>query len=90
MIVYKRMLHDTSIKWLGKVWPGVVANHYQKRAPQDEVGVGIAVQDMSYDPVEFPFGIFHGLQLRWASVHKDGFAILSTCRWLKYSRCDGV
>lgn len=46
--------------------------------PQDEVDAGIAFEDMRHEPVGFLSEMFHGSQLRWATVNKEEFSIVDT------------
>ena len=40
--------------------------------------------DRSLEPLAFLSGSFKGSQLRWATVDKEGFAIVNTFRRLEY------
>eukprot|EP00903_Cladosiphon_okamuranus_P017345 g15980.t1 len=46
------------------------------QVPQSELDAGVAVEDMSHEPLGFLSGTFRGSQLRWATVDKEGFAIV--------------
>lgn len=50
----------------------------------------IEVEDMSHEPLGFLSGYFRGSQLRWATVDKEGYAIISTFRRLEYLLWSGV
>ena len=52
--------------------------------PEDELGGLLAVEDMSHEPMGFLSGTFRGAQVRWATVDKEGYAIVSTFRRLEY------
>ena len=58
--------------------------------PGEEFRSGIALENMSLEPVAFPSGSFKGSQLRWAAVDKEGFAIVDTFRRLEYLLWGGV
>ena len=38
----------------------------------------LPVEDMTHEPLAFLSGTFKGSQMRWATIDKEGFAILST------------
>ena len=46
--------------------------------------------DRSHEPLAFLGGSFKGSQLRWATVDKEGFAILNIFRRLEYLLWGGV
>ena len=60
------------------------------QVPQNEVNAGIAVEDMTHEPLGFLSGVFRGSQLRWATVDKEGYAIVSTFHRLEYLMWGGV
>ena len=45
---------------------------------------------MTHEPVGFLSGTFRGAQQRWATVDKEGFAIVSTFKRLEYLLWNGV
>ena len=48
------------------------------------------VEDMTHEPLAFLSGSFKGSQLRWATIDKEGFAIVSTFRRLEHLLWNGV
>ena len=62
-----------------KVWASYVA-----QIPTVELTGSVAIADMCHEPLGFLSGPFWGLQERWATVDKEGFAIVSTVKWLPY------
>ena len=60
------------------------------QVPEAELGGLLAVEDMSYEPMGFLSGTFRGAQVRWATVDKEGYAIVSTFRRLEYLLWGGV
>ena len=50
----------------------------------------LQVEDMSHEPLAFLSGSFKGSHLRWATVDKEGFAIVSTFRRLEHLLWNGV
>ena len=50
----------------------------------EEFRSGVALENMSHEPLAFLSGSFEGSQLRWATVDKEGFAIVNTFRRLEY------
>ena len=50
----------------------------------------VSIADMSHEPLGFLSGTFRGSQERWATVDKEGFAIVSTFKRLPYLRWGGV
>lgn len=60
------------------------------QVPQSELDAGVAVEDTSHEPLGFLSGTFRGSQLRWATVDKEGFAIVSTFLRLEYLLWGGV
>ena len=53
------------------------------QVPQEEIDAGIAVEDMTHEPLGFLRGMFRGSQLRWATVDKEGFAIVSRLKTMR-------
>ena len=49
----------------------------------EEFRSGVALENMSYEPLAFLRGSFKGSQLRWATVDNEGFAIVNTFRRLE-------
>ena len=60
------------------------------QVPEEEFRRGVALEDMSHEPLAFLSGSFKGSQLRWATVDKEGFAIVNTFRRLEYLLWGGV
>ena len=58
--------------------------------PEEEFRSGVALENMSHEPLAFLSGSFKGSQLRWATVDKEGFAIVNTFRRLEYLLWGGV
>ena len=58
--------------------------------PEEEFRRGVALKNMSHEPLAFLSGSFKDSQLRWASVDKEGFASVNTFRRLEYLVCGGV
>ena len=54
------------------------------QVPEEEFRSGVALENMSHEPLAFLSGSFKGSQLRWATVDKEGFAIVNTFRRLEY------
>lgn len=48
------------------------------QVPQEELNRGIPVGDMAHEPLRFLSGAFKGSQQRWATVDKEGFAMVNT------------
>ena len=55
--------------------------------PEEECRRGVSLENMSHEPLAFLTGSFKGSQLRWATVDKEGFAIVNTFRRLEYLLC---
>ena len=61
------------------------------QVPEEESRSGVALENMSHEPLAFLSGSFKGSQLRWAAtVDKEGFAIVNTFRRLEYLLWGGV
>ena len=60
------------------------------QVPEEEFRSGVALENMSHKPLAFLSDSFKGSQLRWATVDKDGFAIVNTFRRLEYLLWGGV
>ena len=60
------------------------------QVPQAEFDSGMAVEDMSHEPLGFLSGVFRNSQLRWPTVDKEAFAFVSTFRRLEYLLWNGV
>ena len=58
--------------------------------PEEDFRSGVALANMSHEPLAFLSDSFKGSQLRWATVDKDGFAIVNTFRGLEYLLWGGV
>ena len=52
--------------------------------------VGVALENMSHEPLASLSGSFKGSELRWATVDKEGFAIVNIFRRLEYLLWGGV
>ena len=50
----------------------------------------VPVEDLPHEPLAFLSGSFKGSQLRWATIDKEGFAIVSTFRRLEHLLWNGV
>ena len=57
---------------------------------EEEFRGGVALENMSHEPLAFLRGSFKGSQLRLATVDKEGFAIVNTFRRLEYLLWGGV
>ena len=53
------------------------------QVPEEVFRSGVALENMSHVPLAFLSGCFKGSQLRWATVDKEGFAIVKTFRRLE-------
>ena len=60
------------------------------QVPDAEMNSLVPVEDMSHEPLAFLSGSFKGSQMRWATIDKEGFAIVSTFRRLEHLLWDGV
>ena len=49
---------------------------YLTQVPQEELDRGVSVEDMTHEPLGFLSGTFKGSQQRWATVDKEGFAVV--------------
>ena len=58
------------------------------QVPEEEFRSGVALQNMSHEPLAFLSGSFKGSQLGWATVDKEGFAIVNT--FAGWNTCFGV
>ena len=58
--------------------------------PQEELDRGVSVEDMTHEPLGFLSGTFKGSEQRWATVDKEGSAVVSTFKRLKYLLWNGV
>ena len=58
--------------------------------PTGELTGSVAIADMSHEPLGFLSGPFRGSQERWATMEKEGFAIVSTFKRLPYLLWGGV
>ena len=54
------------------------------QVPQKELDRGVSVRDMTHEPLGFLSGAFKGSQQRWATVDKEGFAVVGTFKRLEY------
>ena len=75
------------------MFPDASDQHYGSfltQVPEDEVCRCVPVEDMTHEPLGFLSGTFRGAQQRWATVDKEGFAIVSTFKRLEYLLWNGV
>ena len=54
------------------------------QVPDAEMDQNLPVKDMTHEPLAFLSGTFKGSQMRWATIDKEGFAIVSTFRRLEH------
>ena len=54
------------------------------QVPQGGLDRGVPVEDMTHRPLDFLSGTFTVSQQRWATVDKEGFAMVSTFKRLEY------
>ena len=52
--------------------------------PRNADEVPVKLEDMTHEPLAFLSGTFKGSQMRWATIDKEGFAIVSTFRRLEH------
>ena len=57
---------------------------FLRQAPQGKLDRGVPVEDVTHEPLGFLSGTFRGLQHRWVTMDKEGFAMVSTFKWLEY------
>jgi len=60
------------------------------QVPDAEMDQNLPVEDMTHEPLAFLSGTFKGSQMRWATIDKEGFAIVSTFRRLEHFLWNGV
>ena len=60
------------------------------QVPQEELDLSVPVEDITHEPLGFLSGTFKGSQQRWATVYKEGFAMVSTFKRLEYLLRNGV
>ena len=73
--------------------PDASNNHrrsFLTQVPTAKLEDGVEVEKSSHDPLGFMSGTFRGSQQRWATVDKEGFAIVSTFRRFEYLLWGGV
>ena len=54
------------------------------QVPDAEMHQNLPVEDMTHEPLAFLSGTFQESQMRWATIDKEGFAIVSTFRRLEH------
>ena len=59
------------------------------QVPREELDRGVSVEDMTHEPLGFLSGTFKRSQQRWATVDKEGFAVVSTFKRLEYFLWNG-
>ena len=52
--------------------------------PDAEIDQNLPVENMNHEPLAFLSGTFNGSQMRWATIDKEGFAIVGTFRRLEH------
>ena len=60
------------------------------QVPDAEKHQNLPVEDMTHEPLAFLSGTFQESQMRWATIDKEGFAIVSTFRRLEHFLWNGV
>ena len=58
--------------------------------PDAEMDQTLPVEDMTHESLAFLSGTFKGSQMRWATIDKEEFAIVSTFRRLEHFWWNGV
>ena len=58
--------------------------------PQGELDRGVPVEDMTHEPLGLISATFKGLQQRWVTADKEGFAMVNTFKRLEYLSWNGV
>ena len=79
--------------WAVLLFPDASDEHWGSfltQVPQGELDRGVPVEDMTHEPLGFLGGTFKGSQQRWATVDKEGFAMVSTFKRLEYLLRNGV
>ena len=84
--------HDVALShpkpgWLVLMFPDASDEHWGSfltQVPQGELDRGVPVEDMTHRPLDFLSGTFTVSQQRWATVDKEGFAMVSTFKRLEY------
>ena len=56
---------------------------FATQVPDAEMDQNLPVEDMTHEPLAFLSGTFEGGQMRWATIDKEGFTIVSTFRHLE-------
>ena len=75
------------------IFPDASDSHrgsFLTQGPTAELGGDVEVEKMSHEPLGFLSSPFRGSQQRWVTVDKEGFAIVSMFRRLKYLLWGGV
>ena len=75
------------------MFPDASENHWGSfvtQVPDDEMSRGLPLEDMTHEPLAFLSGSFKDSQLRWATIDKEGYAIVSTFRRLEHLLWNGV
>ncbi|CAM9725895.1 unnamed protein product [Sphacelaria rigidula] len=60
------------------------------QVPDAEMQQRLPVEDLTHEPLAFLSGTFEGSQMRWGTIDKDGFAIVSTFRRVEHLLWDGI
>ena len=80
--------------WLpGVVFPDASECHWGSfvtQVPDAEVDQNLPVEDMTHELLALLSGTFKGSQMRWATIDKEGFAIVSPFRLLEHFLWNGV
>ena len=73
--------------WEVLMFPDASDKHWGSfltQVPQGGLDRGVPVEDMTHRPLDFLSGTFTVSQQRWATVDKEGFAMVSTFKRLEY------
>ena len=79
--------------WAVLMFPDASDEHWGSfltQVPQEELDRGVSVEDKTHEPIGFLSGAFKGSQQHWATVEKEGFAVVSTFKRLEYLLWNGV
>ena len=79
--------------WAVLMFPDASDEHWGSfltQVPQNELDRGVLVEDMTHEPLGFLSETFKGSQQRWATVDKEGFAVVRTFSRLEYLLWNGV
>ena len=93
LVAYPVVLSHLKDRYEILMFPDASDNHWGSfltQVPNAELEDGVEAEKISHGPLGFLSGSFRDSRQRWATVHKERFAMVCTFRLLEYLFWGGV